>query len=480
MSDETRNDGLPIEPAETPVAEEASIAPGAPAREASVRLRAGDGSGDASLMDPANESLADALKITFKLVQFAMVVLASAFVLSGLQQVEEGERGLSLLFGKPRALDLEPGFRFSAPYPFGELVKVQTGLVTPAVNQAFWPDVGADRLEDPVEEIGTQRELVPGEDGSVITADLNLAHAQWRLSYRRARVAELRERLLPEAESAVILRAFERAVVQAVSQITIDEMLRPEGGTRDLARRVQEITQSMLDRVAGVGPTGEPLGVGIVIEEVILSRKIPPTTLIDRFAAVNSARTNAQAARTDAEAARAEALNGVAGLASAALLAQIDKYEAAIETSRTDDAEMILVEIDRLLEGDGTTVAASGEVAGLLANAESERSAAVNAARADLALFEAKLAQFGSNPKLMVSRDWASAYADFLDKPFVQTMRLPTDVSPMLVINEDPDIIKEIDRQRKRAEAIDAAQRREDARRLDRFRSERGIIRDEE
>jgi len=237
----------------------------------------------------------------------------------------------------------------------------------------------------------------------------------------------------------------------------------------------------LLDRIAGYDDEGQPLGIGISIESVLLRRKSPPGRLIEQFAAVTSARTDAQRARTDAEAARAEILNGVAGLAASDLLDAIDRYEAAIETEDRAAATTILAEIDGIFDGEssqGTLV--SGDVAGVLATAEADRAAIVSTARGDLAIFLAKQASFEANPSVMVARDWAESYSIFLAKPFVQAMRLPTGVSPYVVINEDPDIIKEMDEKIKEAEAVAAFEERDRARRLDRFRTERGIIRDEE
>jgi hypothetical protein len=73
----------------------------APRRAASITLSGTGVAGDtASLMDPANQSLAEALKISFRIVQLAMVVLAALFVFSGFQTVEENEKGIRVTLGK--------------------------------------------------------------------------------------------------------------------------------------------------------------------------------------------------------------------------------------------------------------------------------------------------------------------------------------------------------------------------------------------
>src|SRR5262249_54239227 len=45
-------------------------------------------------MDPANQSLADALRLSFRVLQGVMVVLVILFVFSGVQTVEQGQSGV--------------------------------------------------------------------------------------------------------------------------------------------------------------------------------------------------------------------------------------------------------------------------------------------------------------------------------------------------------------------------------------------------
>src|SRR5262245_58112676 len=93
---------------DTPITPEAS----ASHRPASVMLRSERDRGDAGAMDPANQSLAEALNLIFLLLRGAMLLLAVAFVFSGFQSVNENQRGIKLLFGHKTDADLKPGFHF--------------------------------------------------------------------------------------------------------------------------------------------------------------------------------------------------------------------------------------------------------------------------------------------------------------------------------------------------------------------------------
>jgi len=460
--------------------------PNTPQRESSVTLRErsdSPGADAATRMDHANQSLADALRITYRLVQIGMVALLGLFLLSGFKTVNEGERGVRLLFGKQQASDLAPGAQWAWPAPIGELVKIQTGTKDVNVSRAFFPYVQLGDENRPVERLREESKLDPARDGSLLTADLNLAHAQWSVTYQRSDLARYVENVRPGEggfeEDRLIRLVVERAIVQAGAGTTIDDLLKQSrtdlGSIESVAMR---LAQEMLN----------DFGTGLQIDQLTLSRKFPPVTLGDEFAKVNSLSSVAGKAREEALRVRAELLNEIAGAASGVLIEQIAHYEEATELEDPAAQADILASIDSLLEGreieiDGKRYdagLATGEVAELLDQAASTRASIVNRAQADLAEFEAKLAQFHANPSLMMSRDWASAYDEFLDKPFVQTWFLPTGSPAEILLNEDPDILKDMEEHLKFLEAIKAAEDRVKNLRSRRFSTKEGVQTGEE
>lgn len=461
-----------------------------PGRNTSVRLREGDGEQSAALMDPANQSLADALKITFTLLQVAMVVLAGLFVFSGFQTVREGERGISVLFGKAVASDLEPGFHFAAPYPFGELVKVETGNVAPRLDREFWPNVPEGQEGASLEFLPTRAKLDPEREGSLITADLNIAHTQWQAVYRRVDPVKYIRNIYTEDEREIVRSALQRGVVRTIATISVDELLKPQdGGTRAIAERAREIAQSTLDAIES----------GITIEQFELSRRTPPGTLQRKFRAVLDARSQAQTAITEARARRDGLLNEAAGEAAEPLLWLIARYEAAIEGGTPEEASAVLTRIDAMLEGSPVVAAdaessdledpsmraviarsegkvASGEVVEIIQDAVVDRLTLVQDARGDLDHFSAKLAQYNANPSLMIRRDWARAWTAFQGQDFVQTMWLPVGSMAEIRLNEDPDIIKLLDKAQKQRESVEALQQRRQERLDNRFKVDRSTL----
>lgn len=466
-----------IDPNELNGPEQADQAP-ISGRGPSVRLRDPAGAGtQGPRMDPANQSLADALRFTYGLLRVVMIVLVALFFVSGVKTINEGERGIRVMFGRPVSDNLEPGLHLNAPYPVGEMVRVESGTVEVKLGRAFMPYSSRARTDTeamtlPAENFSSDSKLKPGRAGSNITADLNIAHTQWTINYRRVDHEEWAENVAPGYEESMVRAAIQRGVVHALAGVTIDNLLKDSGDS--VAATVKKKAQDSLDRMK----------TGIVIDRVALSRKIPPVRLLDRFSSVQAAAQNASKQREDALLIHDQMMNRAAGPAAPLLIKLINEYERLIELNEAEEAEALLADIDALLEGrpveiDGQIQAAglvSGEVARVINDARGQVSTMISQSIADRDYFLAKQAQLESNPRLMISRDWSDAMTQFMAKDFVQAMILPEGVDlAELLISEDPEIRRELDRERKRAEAEEALERRIELQRQDSFRSRRGI-----
>ena len=81
-------------------------------------------------VDPGQQSLADALKVSFGLLKVVMVGLVVLYALSGFYRVESQEEAVELFLGRivgegeDRVKD--EGFYFSWPFPLGAVIKVPT------------------------------------------------------------------------------------------------------------------------------------------------------------------------------------------------------------------------------------------------------------------------------------------------------------------------------------------------------------------
>tara|TARA_R110002072_G_scaffold150953_1_gene299675 strand:- start:15301 stop:16779 length:1479 start_codon:yes stop_codon:yes gene_type:complete len=482
--DQEPHDEKPIEQASEQVhaehADDQAPADGlAPRRAASVRFNREQSSvagADHIRMDTAHQSLADALRITYGLLQVGMVVLLILFVFSGFQKVNEGERGISVFLGKPAQTNIEPGAHLTWPYPIGELITVTGGAEELELAGEFMPSTSSPpSLSTSLTSFGSLAQLNPASSFSVITADQNIAHAQWKVNYHRSDHLSNQQNIYPQAEGLMIRQAIRRGVVQTIAEIDIDDLLKKSAET--IAAKVRQVAQDSLDQ----------LDAGITIDRVVLVRKTPPLYLLDQFASVQSAAQNAGKLREDALLSRDQLLNDVAGRAAGVLIDLIDQYERHIELKEDEQAVAVLAQIDSVLAGEeidyngqSTLGLVSGEVSEILIQAKAQSSSRISQAIADLSNFQAKQAQYDANPSLMIARDWSLAMGDFLGKDFVETMYLPEGVDLELMVNRDPEISRELDKRRREKEAIESYELRNKSFREANYKSQRGIQQEDE
>jgi modulator of FtsH protease HflK len=455
----------------TPITPGGQPPAGDPSRRAlSVQLRGGRVADDTGFdssesMDPANQSLADAIQITYRIVQLAMVVLAVLFVFSGMQSVREGERGIRLLFGQREPTLLDPGLRLSAPYPVGEMIKVSTGVINIDLAEEFWPFVSRDDRTKPIEQLVGRNSLKPENDGSLITSDGALAHSKWSIRYRRTDPGLFAENLLPEVEERLVRAAVQRGVVQAAAATRVDDLLKQSNDNEgSLAARAREIAQRTLDGARS----------GITIEQLSLTEKMPPLHLREKFAAVQTAAQNGEKASADAK----RILSEAAGGAAQSLINLIDEYETSIETKNADAQRTILAKIDEVFEGrtEDASVRVAGAVTRTLAEASQYRSSIANERRSDVSMFLAKQEQFASSPLVTIHREWADAMREFLARENVETMLVPPGTDTLeIILNRDPDIAKGIERRIKTQQAELAAEERARKQKEAQFKTPEGL-----
>lgn len=437
--------------------------PEGPHRPASVELNPA-GARHESGLDHAHQSLADALKLVFRGVQLAMVVLLLVFAFSGLQTIKANESGIRLLFGRKTAADLPPGAQFAAPYPFGELVKIDKGNQQLVLDDSFWPKLPGEQQNMTIEKLSQMGKgsLKPGEDGSNITADENISHTRWLVNYTRANPGEYAENIYTEDEQAIVRAAVERGVVQAIATTNIDTLLKQSSADAgSVVSRAQTTAQAMLDRIHS----------GISIEQLTLKDKIPPLAVYGAFTSVQSSEQKSGEKRNAAEGMARNALNAMAGASYEPLVAQIDAYEQAISHSDQGAQKQVLDSIYALLDGQAVRVGdktvqtpVAGQVTAILNEARQYRSTIVSQRRAELSAYQAKLVQFKSNPDVVVQRDWADAMGKFLSRDEVETFAVPPGTQHVeILVNRDVYKQREYARIRKQIEM----QRKDDLRLLE-------------
>lgn len=455
-------------------------------RAASLTLRSDDAREfRAASMEAANKSLADALRITYRLLQLVMIALVALFLFSGFQQVNQAETGIRVDLGRIKAEELEPGFQFSWPYPLGEILKVERGNRTMQLDESFWPKVPENQRGRPLDELAiSSTSLRPGNDGSLLTADSNIAHAQWTVVYQISRPANFIRNVHQSEgqaqERGLVRSAVERAAVRVVATAGIDDLLKrgslggtppptpaatgenAEASEQPAAPAPAPIENSIEAEVRRIAQeTLDAFDSGIEILQVLLRSASPPIRVRKTFNDVQIALSNAAKVRDQALTERSTTLNSVAGSGAAALLHAIDRYELALELGQDEEAQRIFGVITQLLQGELNgrgveiegrvfdLVEVTGEVKSMISDAQQYRSSTVQQAQRHAATFRAKLAQYRANPMVFASNEWSQAFRQFVSQPGVEVIITPAvDESVELLITSDPEIARDQERQR--------------------------------
>ncbi|MFW6062081.1 MAG: hypothetical protein ACOC93_04660, partial [Planctomycetota bacterium] len=136
--------------------------------------------------DPAGQSLANALRVSFRLLSVIMVLVVLAFFGTGVENVEEGQVGLKKVFGRVTG-EVSPGLRLNWPFPIGEIELISTKQKTLAIDE-FWmhetPEMASvTSLSEKARKV-REDGLRPGWDGALLTGDRNLYHVKLACSYQ--------------------------------------------------------------------------------------------------------------------------------------------------------------------------------------------------------------------------------------------------------------------------------------------------------
>lgn len=466
-----RQDGTPFDPHDHDRAGQASES----------RLSIGDQVFDRSAapsmqqdLDPANQSLADALRLSFRLLQLAMFVLIVFYVMTGWNTVEEQENGIRLTFGRiQNTTPLERGLHLSWPYPVGEFIKVRVSPRTvdlretttdaqgqPVIREAFWLGLSREERSEPFERVNRRitQGLVPGEDGSVITADSNLAHTRWQVTYIISDPMRLESRIL-DSENGVdplVRRCVERGVVRACAGTGLDDIIQ----SRDqLNYRVKAYAQEMLDT----------LDCGIVIQSANCIEARPPRQILESYEGVSQAWAEAHKAIETATDEATRVMNKVAGRQHRQLAALIRVYEsvydglepdeadlAILETVygedrtavafRLDTPERVLAEIDSVL----TSPDVAGTVAEIINGARSESTNIVTRAQEGWQRYMAYRDRYRQDPALVIYTLWADTLSRIYSGD-LEIFAVPSNMKELdLWINRDPQLQEQWRREKAR------------------------------
>ncbi|MGI9177937.1 MAG: SPFH domain-containing protein [Pirellulales bacterium] len=386
-------------------------------------------------LDPAQQSLAEALHVSFAILKVAMVAALGAYALSGTFSVGSNEVAVRLRFGDyvgaPGERVLERGTYLAAPFPIEQVIKVDTRPTTLALDKEFWYEVGVDdrgMTRDQM-RLSRARPLDPVRDGSLVTGDLNIAHARWTVTYRVtdpvAYVTNVGDAMLAER---LVRSVMQQGIVQAMAQHPADDLL-----------------QGVVNREVATGiaqRTLTDMATGLTIDQLALDKVSAPLSVVGSFDAVTTAETDRTQRILAAQQDRARILGETAGEGSEKLVAVLDRFERAAEAGTPEEVATAEREIDLVL-GDLAVegVSIGGDVAQVVNAAKTYRTQVVERVKGDRETFERLLPQYEKNPRIILSRLWEDARERILTGDVETFYTVPGQLE--LQLDRDPVIQKE-------------------------------------
>ena len=279
-------------------------------------------------LDPANQSLADALRASFRVLKVVMILVLVVYLCSGFFIVDRTETAILTRFGRRVSEDpLRAGLHVAWPYPIDQVQKVPMDTQTLEIR-SFWMNLSKEDEAKPLSQLmAAQQSLDPAVDGALLTAverwpgiersaeSAELVHVKWTLSYRVVDPIRFAETMVDP--QATIRAVFETASTAMAVRFTVDDIAFANQSAYRVA--VHEDAQRRLDA----------LGTGIRIEQV---NNVPyqPLQVKREFDEVIRAENDKQAAIKAGEQEAKRVLNETAGDEYAGLLDAIRRYEQAL------------------------------------------------------------------------------------------------------------------------------------------------------
>ena len=363
-------------------------------------------------VDPAQESLSQALRAGFNVLRLIIIVLLVAYFLSGWFEVNPGEQGLIARFGmlcinQDSDSDFAgtpvfgEGWHASLPDPFDEKIRISGQPYKPKTYTFCFP-LEAEDLRKELSDINLSEiapyvdKLKPGVHGAMLSGDRNLSHGLFAIEYRIEDAAAFVQNVgeTPEVFERLLKPLAENAIVRTVAGMPVERVIRTQTDevlgdfTLAIKRRLSEEL--------------EQLETGVVVVN-IEAKTVEPGRVRQSFLAVSDAKSERREKESQAEQEANKILSRTAGPREKyqALLGAIDAYGAA-QAAGADEARLegLRLEIDQQLKQ------AEGQVAKRLRQAASRANEIRERVQQEYRLFVDYRNMYRKYPELTAVRLW--------------------------------------------------------------------------
>lgn len=266
--------------------------------------------------------------------------------------------------------------------------------------------------------------LDPKLDGSIMTGDRGLVHAQWIVTYEIGDLWKFVNNVFDAehgGEEALIKHAVENAAIHVIGQMEAVDVVRYKIGK--IQGRVRRRAQKILD----------DLDTGIEIANID-AKPAWPVQIKSSFEKVTKKSNEKSKMIDQAHKRSVEILNSTAGAAHVLLGQQFDEYLALKSSGEKTAAEKKMAEIEEII-----LAQASGEASEIIQDARSFKKKALEDIEADALEFRGYLEWYKRNPRMLFSHLWYDAQEQIMSNPRVTKRHLPQMQKEIrIVIGPDP------------------------------------------
>ena len=243
--------------------------------------------------DVASQALNEALRVSFRLLKVAILLVAGLFLTSGIFTVKQHEQAFVLRFGRvvtyrdPETRQEKsifgPGIHFAWPFLIDEVVRFPVQRDLDLLVESFWHAEQPRLPGQPAPE-----GIAPDAGGYNLTGDVNILHSRWIVTYSVADPVKFCANLADPAELAadkptgsvrrLLTNLLEGAVIRTIARYPVDDAYR--------GRRAQLQNDVKRDLLAQL----RTLDAGIDVNNVILEVISPPVQTKKAFDDVTMAK----------------------------------------------------------------------------------------------------------------------------------------------------------------------------------------------
>ena len=408
--------------------------------------------------DRAQESLADALKVSFRVLTIIMIFVVIAFLFTGFKSIEAHQVGIIKVFGRV-AGTAEEGPAYTYPFPVGQIELVDTSERTLTIEDAWVYESDSDKLKPLHMRGASSGGLQPGYGGALLTGDRNLLHVKMICKYavQGPEGAKVCKQNIEDLEETIRSQVCKAAILAAAKR-TADGIQRRDKA--EFSQAVSREAQRGLNQLTSVNGRAYE---AVRITAINLTSTWPLAALPAYLNAQKAISEQAEL-RNQAIADARKILNEAAGANHEVLVGNVEEFAASaqrtspiesrqgqynlvgqyVKETDPERANQLLAQVEEVLMGPSV----GGEASAIIADAKAYRTQVVQGAESRAKRFDELLSEYEKNPQFMLERHWAEVRDAILSSGTVEKVYLtPAEGKTIYRIGPDPEIRKQIRRE---------------------------------